>query len=125
MSFENLENQNLKDRFKIILLGRLGTSQSDLSAQKTPEMNRSRGVDVTTCFYFVLTPNSREVIVLRFFSKKLAFFLKKIQHFRGHVRSDNDMYSSQKSIIFRTEGRTNGRNSSFEPPYERQKRFAQ
>ena len=51
--------------------------RSTLSAQKTPEMNRSRGVDVTTCFYFFRTPNSREVIVLRQFSKKFDFLWTK------------------------------------------------
>ena len=38
------------------------TPLSSPSSKKTPEMNRSRGVDVVKYFYFFITPNSREDI---------------------------------------------------------------
>ena len=66
-----------------ILLG--GVSKTHRMKRKTPEMNVSRRVDVSRYFLIFLTPNSREVIVLRIFSKKLVFFWKKIQHFPSYL----------------------------------------
>ena len=50
----------------------------------------------------------------RFFLQNLVFEVSIGSMYRGFV-------NSQKSIIFRTDERTDRRNSSFEPPYARKK----
>ena len=63
---------------------------------------------------------NRPIPLLNFISRRSLFYPKnqelKLISSEAALRS-----SSQKSIIFRTDER----NSSFEPPYERKKRFAQ